>query len=105
MNQERREFLSLSTLPARMGIAETSWFLGFSQHDITTLIAAGLLKPLGRPAVSGSKYFATNELQTLRSDARWLAKASDAVVNYWKSKNSTRKKKDTHQPHLRADGF
>jgi hypothetical protein len=30
------------------------------------------------------------ELQTLRADTRWLAKASDATVNYWKKKNATR---------------
>lgn len=98
MNQEKREFLSLTILPARLGIIETSWFLGFSENDIATLVSAGLLKPLGHPAASGSKYFATSELQTLRSDARWLAKASDAVVNYWRKKNSFRKKENHHQP-------
>ena len=30
-------------------------------------------------------------MQTLRKDTRWLAKASDAIVNYWRTKNSGRK--------------
>ena len=98
MNQEKRDFLSLKTLPARLGITETAWFLGFTEHDISPLISAGLLKPLGHPAASGSKYFSTSELKVLLKDARWLAKASDAVVNYWRAKNSGRKNRNIHQP-------
>jgi hypothetical protein len=98
MNQEKKDFLKLATLPARLGIAEAAWFLGFSEHDISPLISAGLLKPLGHPAASGSKYFSTSELEALRTDTRWLAKASDSVVNYWRAKNSGRKNRNTHQP-------
>ena len=91
MNQAKKDFLSLVTPPARVGINETAWLLGFSEHDIPVLVSAGLLKPLGRPPSSGSKFFATVELQSLRSDTRWLAKASDAIVNYWRNKNSGRR--------------
>ena len=80
----------LVTPPARVSLTEASWFLGFTEHDISTLCSAGLLKPLGHPAASGSKYFALAELQTLRADTRWLAKASDATVKYWKQKNAGR---------------
>ena len=90
MKAEKREFLSLANLPARANITEAAWILGFSDHDLGILIAAGLLKVLGHPPASGSKYFATAELQALRSDTRWLAKASDATVNYWKKKNAGR---------------
>ena len=88
MNQAKKDFLSLVTPPARLGINETAWLLGFNEHDIPVLVSAGLLKPLGRPPSSGSKFFATVELQTLRNDTRWLAKASDAIVNHWRSKHS-----------------
>jgi hypothetical protein len=91
MNQERKDFLSLAIKPARVGIAETAWLLGFQEHDIPVLVSAGLLKPLGRPPVSGSKYFATIELQKLNSDVRWLAKASDAIVKHWRNKNAGRR--------------
>ncbi len=91
MNQAKKEFLSLVIPPARLGINETAWLLGFSEHDIPVLVSVGLLKPLGRPASTGSKFFATVELQNLRNDTRWLAKASDAIVNHWRSKNSGRK--------------
>jgi hypothetical protein len=91
VNQAKKDFLSLVTPPARLGIEETAWYLGFSDHDIPVLMSVGLLKPLGRPAATGSKFFAMVELQALRSDTRWLAKASDAIVNHWKSKNSGRR--------------
>ena len=97
MNQAKKDFLSLVTPPARLGIDETSWLLGFNEHDIPVLVSAGLLKPLGRPASTGSKFFATVELQNLRNDTRWLAKDSDAIVNYWRGKNSGRRSKSTEQ--------
>ena len=97
MNQAKKDFLSLVTPPARLGINETAWLLGFNEHDIPVLVSAGLLKPLGRPPSSGSKFFATVELQTLRNDARWLAKASDAIVNHWRGKNAGRRNKGEAQ--------
>jgi hypothetical protein len=97
MNQAKKEFLSLITPPARLGIEETAWYLGFSAHDIPVLVSAGLLKPLGKPASSGSKFFATVELQNLRNDVRWLARASDAIVHYWRDKNATRRGKDLQE--------
>jgi hypothetical protein len=91
MNQERKDFLSLRNLPARLSIGETAWFLGFGVSDIPVLVSAGLLKPLGKPTATGSKYFATVNLQDLRNDPRWLGKASDVIVNFWRSKNASRR--------------
>jgi hypothetical protein len=87
---EQKEFLSVATPPARLGINETAWLLGFTEQDIPVLLSTGLLKPLGHPPASGSKYFATVELQNLRIDTRRLAKASDAIVNHWRKKNCGR---------------
>jgi hypothetical protein len=94
MQQEKKDFLTLAVPPARLSITETAWFLGFTEHDISVLISVGLLKPLGHPPPSGSKYFATAELQTLRNDTRWLAKASDAIVHHWKRKNASRESRE-----------
>jgi hypothetical protein len=91
MNQERKDLLSLRHLPARLGIQETAWYLGFGENDIPVLVSAGLLKPLGKPTATGSKYFAAGELQNLHNDTRWLGKASDAIVNHWRSKNASRR--------------
>jgi hypothetical protein len=87
MNQEREQFLNLNTLPARMKADEAAWYLGFSAHEIPMLIAEGLLKPLGRPPANGVKYFATTTLDELRRDVKWLGRASDCVVQYWKTRN------------------
>src|SRR5262245_37375621 len=94
MQQEKKDFLTLAIRPARLTITETAWFLGFSEHDISVLTSIGLLKTLGRPPASGSKYFATAELQKLREDIRWLTRASDAIVNHWKKKNAGRTEKE-----------
>ena len=102
MHQEKKDFLTLAIPPARLNITETAWFLGFTEHDISVLISVGLLKPLGHPPASGSKYFATTELQSLRTDTRWLAKASDAIVNHWKKKNNGRTENNGHNGHQLA---
>ena len=91
MNQEKKDLLSLRNLPARLGIGEAAWLLGFGENDIPVLMSAGLLKALGRPTTTGSKYFATVDLQNFGKDPRWLAKASDAVVNHWRTKNASRR--------------
>ena len=90
MNEDRREFLSLAVQPARLTLTEAAWFLGFTENDVSVLVSVKLLKPLGHPPASGSKYFALAELQILRNDTRWLTKASDATVNHWRKKNASR---------------
>jgi len=87
MNPERKDLLSVKTPPARLNAEETAWYLGFASHDILILVAAGLLKPLGRPPRASTKYFATATLEQLRSDVKWLARASDAIVGHWQKKN------------------
>jgi hypothetical protein len=76
-----------SAAPARLNMEETAWFLGFAPHDIPILIQAGLLKPLGHPPLHGTKYFAPATVERLRTDLKWLARASDTIVGHWKKKN------------------
>lgn len=71
-----------------MTAEEAAWFLGFSPHEIPVLMAEGILKPLGHPSRNGHKFFAAVELEDLRRNVKWLAKASDAIVSYWQSKNA-----------------
>ena len=103
MNNEKREFLNLKNIPARLEMQEAGWYLGFAPHAIPILIRAGLLKPLGRPAANGVKYFATATLAELREDTQWLARASDALTRYWQNKNA-RKAQSCHEPSFQ-DGF
>ena len=50
-------------------------------------MSEGLLKPLGHPPLTGVKYFSTSSLEELRRDTKWLARASDCIVQYWKVRN------------------
>jgi hypothetical protein len=85
---QQTEFLSWKVIPARLDAGQTAWFLGFEPHEIPMLVAAGLLKPLGHPARNSTKFFATEILEQLRRDEKWLARASDAISAYWQKRNA-----------------
>jgi hypothetical protein len=102
LNPERKEFLSVRTPPARVVVEEAAWLLGFAPHDIPVLVSAGLLKPLGHPPASGTKFFATVTLLRLRDDLKWLSRASDTIVRYWQRKNARKTVKPQLQPVLAA---
>jgi len=85
---EQAEFLSWKIVPARLNATQAAWFLGFELHEVPILIAANLLKPLGHPARNGMKFFATQVLEQLRRDEKWLARASDAICEYWRERNA-----------------
>jgi hypothetical protein len=87
MKPETREFLNMAVKPARLTLEQAAWLLGFGEHEISILIAKGLLKPLGHPASNGQKFFLTATLEDIRRDEKWFNKATDAVVEYWRGKN------------------
>jgi len=89
---QQSEFLSWKVVPARLDATQTAWFLGFDPHEVPMLIAAGVLKPLGHPARNSTKFFATETLEQFRRDEKWLARASDAISDYWRKRNGRRKK-------------
>jgi hypothetical protein len=97
MNPERKEILSLPALPGRLTPAETAWRLGFEPDHIPILVSFGLLKPLGHPAASTIKYFASAEIEQLRTDPKWLAKATDTLRQKWKLKNDVAKKRSDNR--------
>jgi hypothetical protein len=94
MNTQQEQFLNLKTHPARLKVEEAGWYLGFSAHEIPILMGEGLLKPLGHPPTTGAKYFSTVALDELRRDLKWLNRASDCVVQYWRTRNE---KKSAHR--------
>lgn len=91
MNTEDEQFLNLKTLPARVRVEEAALLLGFSIREMPILAAAGLLKPLGHPPITGVKYYAVKMIEELRRDEKWLARASDYIVAYWQNMNAKRK--------------
>lgn len=98
MNSAQTQFLSLTKPPARLNLEQAAWYLGFQMHDIPILVSGGLLKPLGNPPANGLKHFATSVLDELRQDAKWLARASDAIHRHWKLKNCRKDKGRSRTP-------
>ena len=104
-NSERHQFISVAGLPGRLTAQEAAWVLGFSDHDIPVLVTYRLLKPLGNPPPNGVKYFAAVEIAELARDRQWLAKATNAIHQYWHTKNRqktgplwrTPSEKDSHR--------
>jgi hypothetical protein len=92
INDELKAFLNLATLPARFNKEQAAGYLGFEPDQVTVLIQKGLLKPLGRPAPNGDKFFAKVELENLKRDKEWLSKATLAVTLYWQNRNASKAK-------------
>lgn len=90
MQQDIERFLNLKNLPGRLTKEQAAWFLGFAPEDLSILVARGLLKPLGHPAVNGQKFFLTATLEELKRDEKWYGKATDVIVEYWRGKNDRR---------------
>lgn len=90
MSPELQQILTSPRLPARLSAQETAWLLRFQLDDIPILVAARLLKPLGRPAKNGPKYFATISVERLSRDLDWLDHATEAIRKYWERKNRRR---------------
>lgn len=99
MNSQQEQFLNLKNLPARVRVEEAALLLGFSEREMPILAANGLLKPLGHPPVTGVKYYSVVTLEELRKDEKWLARASDCIVEYWQDLNQKRKKVRDDQNH------
>jgi len=85
---EREKFLNRKSHPARLTMEETGWALGFSAHEIPVLISRGLIKPLGHPVPNTMKWFAAVSVEELRQDVKWLSRATDAMMEYWRGKNA-----------------
>ncbi len=88
MNQkDKYTFLALPLLPARLNALEAAWYLGFQPHEISILVGAKMLEPLGHPPANTPKFFATESLAALKDNQKWLEKATDAISTYWRRKN------------------
>jgi hypothetical protein len=72
--------------PARLDVAATARLLGFAEHDIQILMAAGKLTPLGDPASNAPKWFAAVKIIRLAADQDWLHKATKEIAKYWRNK-------------------
>ena len=61
-----------------------------TDEDVSILVSAGKLQPLGRPRPNAVKFFSTVELIALLADRKWLDEAMKAIGQYWRRKNARR---------------
>ncbi|MGA3268491.1 MAG: hypothetical protein ABSE16_16920 [Verrucomicrobiota bacterium] len=83
--------LFLPRLPARLDVNQVAEILGFLRHEIPVLMNIGLLRPLGRPAANGHKFFCTAEILELSQNREWLSKATSAISKRWQERNRSMK--------------
>lgn len=82
-----KSILLVRRLPARLDVQQVAEVLGFLPHEISVLMKTGLLKPLGKPASNGHKFFCAMEVAALSENREWLDKATRAVAKHWKDRN------------------
>jgi hypothetical protein len=85
--EEKLTILNCRRLPGRLNTSETALLLGVQEHDISTLVAARLILPLGKPAPNAPKYFASVEIAANAGNPEWLAQATRALARHWLTKN------------------
>lgn len=91
MTEQQPSFASvLGHLPARLTAEQAGKVLNCQPHDIPTLVAARLLKPLGNPQPNSVKYFAALEIVELAGDRAWLSRMTNAISQHWQRKNSAK---------------
>ena len=83
-----KPILLVRRLPARLDVRQAGDVLGFLPHEISVLVKAGMLKPLGKPAANGHKFFCAVEVAALSENREWLDKATRAVARHWKDRNT-----------------
>jgi hypothetical protein len=84
---ERARFLNQLIKPGILEVVEAGWMLGFPPHSIRVLVGGGLLKPLGNPTQQSRKQFCIIQIEALRVNTEWKAKAVDYVRRHWQEKN------------------
>jgi hypothetical protein len=97
--------LKLQSLPVCITKEKVAGVLGIATHNISPLVRAGLIKPLGHPGRYCVKYFSRDELAEKFQDAEWLNKVVAAVSRHWRNKNIKRRKlKNEKQPVVEGAG-
>ena len=85
--QEKFALLNCRRLPARLNSTDAAVLLGVQDHDVSVLIRAKLLVPLGKPAVNAPKFFAAVEVAERASNPEWLSIATKVIAKHWRRKN------------------
>jgi len=85
--QEKFALLNCRRLPARLNSTEVAVVLGVQDHDVSVLIGAKLLAPLGKPAANAPKYFAAVEVAERAASPEWLSNVTKTLAKHWRHRN------------------
>jgi hypothetical protein len=91
MNNEQRDFLQLPRIPAVISLQECAWLTGFSEEEVSILIAARILSPLSNPRLNEKRTFASVAVEKFARDLSELTRARTAIRAYWQKKNRSRR--------------
>jgi hypothetical protein len=96
MRDDQQRFLMLlGELPGRLTAEQTAWVLNCQLHDIPTLMATKLLKPLGNPAANSIKYFATVDVLEHAKDRGWLARMTQTIYRHRQDQNAKARRSES----------
>jgi hypothetical protein len=77
-------------LSARINVGTVAHIVGCTEEDVTLLMQANLLKPLGKPGQNSVKWFACLEIMLLAADRKWLDDVTKTLSQYWRRKRARR---------------
>jgi hypothetical protein len=98
MNTERQQFLTLlGRSHARLSSVEVSYLINCQPSDLSILIGARLLRPLGNPRKNAPKYFAAKRILELADDPAWLDKVTAKMQEYWQRHNHDKQNSSDEQ--------
>jgi len=81
--------LNARRLPGILYSNQAGILLGLHDHDITILVAAKILQPLGKPARNAPKRFAAVAITALAQSPDRLHTAIRVLSKHWRDKNES----------------
>ena len=94
MDSEYCQFMAwLRRLPARLTTQQVAWVLNCKVYDIPVLVAARLLRPLGKPEPNAPKYYATAKMLALADDPVWLDRMTTEIQKHWRHRNGQKRER------------
>ena len=82
-------------LSARINVETVAEIIGCTHEDVTLLVQAHVLKPLGKPGQNAVKWFSSVEVLQLTADRKWLDDVTKTLSQYWRRKRARRRARDS----------
>jgi len=84
------QIISIACLGVGSYADQVAKLLNCTSEDVTILVSAGKLRPLGRPKPNVVNFFSAVELFGLLGDREWLDEATKTISQFWQRKNARR---------------